>query len=149
MIAISFYSDILLLSWYSFLGYLKRLLHVLLIASLIIGILFILLSDLFSSFFHFSGIFTCPMDGIYGFYFSIATVHVNQIVAKLVINSINEVDGVADTFHTNQEAQGSNFVLVSLTKGQQVWVANYRWATHVMQESDGYRFSSFSGFLLY
>ena len=81
-------------------------------------------------------IFTCPIDGIYGFYFSIATVNVNEIVAKLVVNSANEVDGVVDTFHTNHEAQGGNFVFVSLTKGQQVWVANYR-------------FSSFSGYLLY
>ena len=80
------------------------------------------------------------MDGLYGVYFCIATVNVNQIVA----NSANEVDGVADTFHTDYEAQGGNFVFVSFTKKQQVWVANYRWATHTMQESDGYRFSSFS-----
>ncbi|XP_045214790.2 heavy metal-binding protein HIP-like [Mercenaria mercenaria] len=95
-----------------------------------------------------SGMFTCPVDGIYGFYFSVSTQDVNQIVAKLVVDSVNEVDGVSDTMHDNHEAQGGNFVFVSLTKGQQVWVANYRWASHSMQETDIYRFSTFSGFLL-
>ncbi|XP_053393543.1 heavy metal-binding protein HIP-like [Mercenaria mercenaria] len=95
-----------------------------------------------------SGMFTCPVDGIYGFYFSVSTQDVHQIVAKLVVDSVNEVDGVSDTMHDNHEAQGGNFVFVSLTKGQQVWVANYRWTYHSMQETDIYRFSTFSGFLL-
>lgn len=89
------------------------------------------------------------MDGIYVFYFTVSTVDINQIVAKLVVDGVNQVDGVSDTYHDNHEAQGGNFAVLSLQKGQQVWVANYRWTTHSMAESDTYRFSTFSGFFLY
>ncbi|KAL4229496.1 hypothetical protein ACF0H5_012536 [Mactra antiquata] len=96
-----------------------------------------------------SGMFTCPMDGLFAFYFSVSTNGVNQIVAKLTVNGENKVDAISDTYHEYHEAQGSNFVLVSLTAGQQVWIANYRWANRSVQDSDVSRFATFSGFYLY
>ena len=92
--------------------------------------------------------FTCPVDGVYVFYFSVSTNGINQIVAKLVVDGAHQVDAIADTYHENHEAQGGNLVLLSLKKGQQVWVANQRWSDTSMQESNNSRFSSFSGFLL-
>ncbi|XP_053393544.1 uncharacterized protein LOC128555361 [Mercenaria mercenaria] len=96
-----------------------------------------------------SGMFTCPMDGLYVFYFSVSTNGVHQVVAKLVVDGTNQVDAISDTFHTSHEAQGGNLVVLSLQRGQQVWVANYRWVDQSVQDSNASRFSTFSGFLLY
>lgn len=94
--------------------------------------------------------FTCPMDGLYVFYFSVSSNGAgHQIVAKLVVDAANEVDAIADTYHQYHEAQGSNLAVVSLRQGQQVWVSNYRWTDKSVETSDVDRFSSFSGFLVF
>ncbi|XP_045214792.2 complement C1q subcomponent subunit C-like [Mercenaria mercenaria] len=96
-----------------------------------------------------SGMFTCPMDGLHVFYFSVSTNGVHQVVAKLVVDGTNQVDAISDTYHANHEAQGGNLVVISLQRGQQVWVANYRWVDISVQDSNVDRFSTFSGFMLY
>ncbi|KAL4226003.1 hypothetical protein ACF0H5_013990 [Mactra antiquata] len=96
-----------------------------------------------------TGVFTCPMDGLYVFYFSTATWAVSQSVVKLVIEGANVVDAIADTYHGSQEAQGANFAVLSLRAGQQVWVANYRWTDKTVSVKDVNRFATFSGFMLY
>ncbi|XP_053393542.1 complement C1q tumor necrosis factor-related protein 7-like [Mercenaria mercenaria] len=96
-----------------------------------------------------SGMFTCPTDGLYVFYFSVSTNGVHQVVAKLVVDGTNQVDAISVTFHTYHEAQGGNLVVLSLQSGQQVWVANYRYVDKSVQDSNASRFSTFSGILLY
>ena len=97
-----------------------------------------------------SGIFTCPQDGVYLFFFEVSIWSNRQVVAKLVANSANEVDGIADAeFHTGQEVQGSNMAILRLGQGSHVWVENYRWADRAVEGSSISRFSTFSGLLLY
>ena len=56
-----------------------------------------------------SGIFTCPENGVYLFFFEVGSGLQNQVVAKLVANSVNQVDAIADSeYHRTHEAQGSN-----------------------------------------
>ena len=93
--------------------------------------------------------FTVPFDGLYVLNFVVTTANVHQIVAKLVVDGVNQLDGISDTYHDNQEAQGGNFMILSLTKGQTVWVAAYRWANQSIDSSNTYRFASFSGYMLY
>lgn len=89
------------------------------------------------------------MDGVYVIYFSVSTTSRHQIVAKLVVDGANLVDAVSDTLEKNHEAQGSNLVVTGLKLGQQVWVANYRWGNQTINDSNTYRFATFSAFLLH
>ena len=49
-----------------------------------------------------SGIFTCPVNGVYLFFFEVGSGSQRQIVAKLVANNVNQVDAIADSeYHSN------------------------------------------------
>ena len=93
-------------------------------------------------------IFTCPYDGLYVFNFVVSTTGVHQIVAKLVVDGVNQLDGISDTFHAPQEAQGGNSMVLSLKQGQLVWVADNRYNNQYLDSTNSSRFSSFSGFML-
>ena len=68
-----------------------------------------------------SGIYTCPTDGVYLFFFAVGSGSQHQIVAKLVTNGVNQVDAIADSeFHLNQEAHASNMVILRLVAGTHV-----------------------------
>ena len=95
-----------------------------------------------------NGVFTCPLDGVYLFFFDLSTINVSQIVAKLVVNNINTVDAISDTISVNHEAQGSNLAILRLTKGSHVWVANYRWNNQSVKSSHYSHFATFSGLLI-
>ena len=97
-----------------------------------------------------SGIFTCPVSGVYLFFFEVGSGTQRQIVAKLVANNVNQVDAIADSeYHTSHEAQGSNMAILRLGQGTHVWVENYRWADKAVEGDTTDRFSTFSGILLY
>ena len=96
-----------------------------------------------------SGIFTCPVNGVYLFFFEVGNIANKQIVAKLVANNVNEVDAIADTTRQANEAQGSNMAILRLRQGTHVWVENYRWADQDVVGGPIDHFSTFSGILLY
>ena len=96
-----------------------------------------------------SGIFICPVNGVYLFFFEVGSRDQKQIVAKLVANNVNEVDAIADTAGQPNEAQGSNMAILRLRQGTHVWVENYRWADQDVQGDPTDHFSTFSGILLY
>ena len=51
-----------------------------------------------------SGIFTCPVNGVYMFFFAVGSGYggsQHQIVAKLVTNGVNQVDAIADSEYHN------------------------------------------------
>ena len=53
--------------------------------------------------FFFSGIFTCPVTGVYLFSYMVNTfVRDYQLVVKLVIDGINMSDGTSDPYHNGQ-----------------------------------------------
>lgn len=97
-----------------------------------------------------SGMFTCPVTGVYMFFFEVGSGARHQIVAKLVVNGSNTVGGIADSeYHDSHEAQGSNMAILKLSAGTHVWVENYRWADKFVEGGTTDRFTTFSGILLY
>ena len=56
------------------------------------------------------------------------------------------VGAVSDSFHFNQDLQGGNAAVLDLQAGDRVWVLGHI-HDHI-EGSAGYRFSSFSGFLI-
>ena len=84
------------------------------------------------------------------FFFEVGSGARHQIVAKLVANGANTLDGIADSdYHDRHEAQGSNMAILRLAAGTHVWVENYRWPDKYVQGGLTDRFTSFSGVLLY
>ena len=99
---------------------------------------------------HATGIFTCPVNGVYLFYFEVGSGSQHQIVAKLVVNGDNQVGAIADSeYHAYHEAQGSNMAILKLSAGAHVWVENYRWSDKFVEGDTTDRFTTFSGILLY
>ena len=98
----------------------------------------------------YSGIFACPIGGVYLFFFEVGSGFQQQIVAKLVVNGVNKVDAIGDAeYHQYHEAQGSNMAIVRLKQGDHVWVENYRWTDKAVEGDKTDRFTTFSGILLY
>ena len=99
---------------------------------------------------HATGIFTCPVSGVYLFFFDVGSGSAHQIVARLVVNGLNKVGAIADSaFHTYHEAQSSNMAILKLSAGAHVWVENYRWSDKFVEGDTTDRFTTFSGILLY
>lgn len=99
---------------------------------------------------HATGMFTCPVFGVYLFFFEVGSGSQHQIVAKLVVDGYNRVGAIADSdYHAYDEAQGGNMAILKLSAGSRVWVENYRWANKFVEGDTIDRFTTFSGILLY
>lgn len=95
-----------------------------------------------------TGIFTCPEDAVYLFFFEVSSGSQRQIVARLVANNVNMVDAIADNENERTEEQYSNMAILRLKQGTHVAVENYRWGQQLAQGGSTHRFSTFSGILL-
>ncbi|CAC5418039.1 C1QL [Mytilus coruscus] len=97
-----------------------------------------------------TGSFTCPESGIYLLSFSIG--QRGDTVARgayiyLMVNSVNVIDAVVDSFHNTQDLQGGNTVIIRLKAGDVVFTEGDE-GSHG-EGSTGVRLTSFSGVLLY
>lgn len=96
-----------------------------------------------------TGVFSCPVDGVYVFSFFIDQWgEATHLLASLVVDGIKQVQGVANPTQLHQDVQGGNVAILRLRAGQRVWIENYHPNGHVWA-SDRNRYDTFSGFLLF
>ena len=97
-----------------------------------------------------NGVFTCPETGVY--MFSVVIDNNNpadstgkEITVKLKVDSVWKALVVSEKFHSTQDDQNSNLVILKINQGQRVWVETYSKSGVRIWQS----FSTFSGALLY
>ncbi|KAL3882723.1 hypothetical protein ACJMK2_029035 [Sinanodonta woodiana] len=89
-----------------------------------------------------TGIFTCPLSGIYFFSGSIMTKHGYQLGVHLIVNGETKGNSYADG--ANSWDQGSISSIARCEAGQNVWISVY-FGSYI----HGDYYTSFSGFLLW
>lgn len=94
-----------------------------------------------------TGIFSCPHSGVYLFTFNIETYGNGFIHTKLVVDGENQLDAV--TWGLQSTDMSGNTAILRITAGQSVWVATYYSNDVELFKTDTYRYTSFSGVLLY
>jgi len=95
-----------------------------------------------------SGMFTANQNGLYLFSFTVSEVAENHFIwADLLVNGVKQLETAAETFHKDQDVQGTNMAVVSLQSGDLVWVAT-RTATQ-LPGGPAYRLTTFTGAFLY
>jgi hypothetical protein len=72
---------------------------------------------------------------------------VGQTWAALMHNGKRINSAVTDTFHTNEDLQGGNMVVIRMNIGDRVWVETYHQNDAYLDGPNG--FTSFSGIFLY
>ncbi|XP_060560092.1 GATA zinc finger domain-containing protein 14-like [Ruditapes philippinarum] len=96
-----------------------------------------------------TGVFTCSEGGVYMFTFSIGQRDQDHYMwAELMVNSMNMIDAVVDTYHPSQDLQGGNTVIVRLKQGDRVWIDATHNGSH-LEGSGSLRLTTFSGLFLY
>ena len=94
-----------------------------------------------------TGVFTCPVSGVYIFSVGLANDNANDkrdLLAVFKINSQIKTNILSQRYHQYQRDQSSIFVIYRLNKGSTVWVEIYFKSATVQR----YR-STFAGALLY
>ncbi|KAL3882728.1 hypothetical protein ACJMK2_029040 [Sinanodonta woodiana] len=89
-----------------------------------------------------TGVFTCPLSGIYFFTGSVLTLHEHQLGVHLIVNGETKGNAYADGVTLFD--QGSISSIVRCEAGQNVWISVY-YGSYI----HGDYFTSFSGFLLW
>ena len=95
-----------------------------------------------------TGMFHCPRSGIYLFSYSVESDRNGVIVAKLVIDGSNQLDVITDGTSGQYQMAGVT-AIVRVTAGQSVWVATYQVNDRTLFDDDNFRYTAFSGVLLY
>ena len=98
-----------------------------------------------------TGIFRCPLSGVYDFAFFIGQRSITSktawLWARLLVNGNPVVMAVVDQHHTGQDLQGGNRAILRLQQGDEVFIQGMEGSTHV--EGDNHRSTTFSGTFLY
>lgn len=95
-----------------------------------------------------TGVFTVPKEGVYMFYLAFsAGIEPHKVWMHIVVDGAWKVAGVADSISPGHDAQGTNFVVLHLRKGDSVWVSTFAIADVKIFGASG--FTTFSGVLLY
>ena len=95
---------------------------------------------------HYTGVFTCPVTGVY--MFSVVLTNKNpdhtDLFAVLKVNSVTMMNILSEKHHNYQNDQGSNLVIIKVYSGAKVWVEIFKNGKVVQRYM-----SNFSGALLY
>ena len=97
----------------------------------------------------FTGTFTVPQTGVYLLTFYFGVQHINDVTEiRLVVNNREIVDAEVQVLGTFQGSSSSNTAIIRLNQGESVWLENMLTDSEVIS-SPGYRYTTFSGVLLY
>ncbi|XP_062604954.1 uncharacterized protein LOC134266746 [Saccostrea cucullata] len=93
-----------------------------------------------------TGIFRCPRSGLYAFFFNILTLRNKWALVE--ITNGNYPHAIAYAEGSSEGTNGSNFVLLSLSAGTEIWLrAANNWTSR--GEIMKYNENTFSGFLVH
>ena len=97
-----------------------------------------------------SGIFICPMEGLYSFSMTILSFRLKTIETELVLNGQNILRVYSGSSDANVYNAGTNTVLVKLNLGDQIWprVYNNPGQNHDNIAIHGYGWSTLTGVLV-
>ena len=89
--------------------------------------------------------FTCPVDGLYFFSYTIQS-YDDNIAVLLSIDGVIVAGVYHDEYDTSDNSQASNSALVTCFSGQEVYL--YHTGSDGAILSSSYRYTTFSGFLI-
>ena len=96
-----------------------------------------------------TGTFTVPQTGIYLLTFNFGVQQINDVAeVRLVVNNREIVDAGAQAIGTLQRSTSGNTAIIKLNQGESVWIESLRQDSEVAS-GQGYRWTTFSGVLLY
>ena len=75
-------------------------------------------------------------------------INTQEVDAKLVVDGKNKISAVTTGLKAGWEMAG-NAALLYVTAGQSVWISNFYTNDVSLSNSETYRYTSFSGVLLY
>lgn len=93
----------------------------------------------------YSGIFTCPYDGVYLFNYFIASRNNVELDVKLLVNGVLQNRAIAESKETYHDTQGGNAAILKLNKNDQVWIGASEYGSIIVGR---WRYSTFSGLLV-
>ena len=98
---------------------------------------------------YFTGILTVPQTGVYLLTFSFGVQNTNHWTeVRLVVNNREIVDAVGQVLGTFQRSSSANTAMIRLNQGESVWLESIANDSEVVS-TQGYRWTTFSGVLLY